>query len=69
MTKTIPVKKTEAEKAEETVEFQQQVARIKAEHQAKENRPKKPLVGETHSMRERILAMSLFPNVFNKYHS
>ena len=69
MTKVIPVKKTDAEKAEETVEFQERTARIAAEYKAKSNKPRKPLVGEATSMRERILALSLFPNVFNKYHS
>lgn len=69
MTKVIPVKKTDAEKAEETKEFQEQVARISAEYKAKPNKPRKPLVGEATSMRERILALSLFPNVINKYHS
>lgn len=69
MTKTIPVKKTDAEKAAESVEFQRQVAQISAEHKAKPNKPRGTLVGEAKSMRERILALSLFPNIYNKYTS
>ena len=43
-----------------------QKARIHAIYKTKPDMPRKPLVGPVDSMRKSILAMSLFPNVFNK---
>lgn len=43
-----------------------QKAEIHAIYKTKYEKPVKPSVGPAHSMREHILAMSLFPNVFNR---
>ena len=41
-------------------------AKIQAEYKKKEATVKKGQVAPTQSLRERILSMSLFPNVYNK---
>ena len=44
-------------------------AKIRTMHLAvrtPENKPRKPLVGEAQSLRERILSASLFPNIYNQ---
>ena len=41
-------------------------AKMYAIYKTKDEKPRKPLVGPAHSMREHILAMSLFPNTYNK---
>ena len=43
-----------------------QKAKIHAIYSAKPEMPRKPNVGPVDDMRKHILAMSLFPNVFNK---
>ena len=47
-------------------EAETEAAKIKAVHQDKKSLPKKPEVGRATTMRERILSMSLFPNLYNK---
>ena len=41
-------------------------AQIYAIYKTKREMPRKPLVGPADTMRKNILAMSLFPNIFNR---
>ena len=50
----------------ETDEYEAEANKIKDVYLEKRYRPKPGNVGPVHSLREHILRMSLFPNVFNK---
>lgn len=65
-TPVIPVKLTDIR---ETDEYHAEAQKIKDVYLAKDKgAPNKPgMVGPYKTMRERILAMSLFPNIFNKH--
>lgn len=60
MNSTIPVIKNIMSPAEE------QAFQIKSQHKIKPPMPEKPLIGRLPSFREKILALSLFPNLYNK---
>lgn len=47
-------------------EAEDQAARIRAVYLDKKPMPKAPEVGKTTTLRERILSVSLFPNLYNK---
>lgn len=47
-------------------EAEEQAAKISAIYKDKQVMPRKPMVGNATTMRERILCMSLFPNIYNK---
>lgn len=49
-------------------EAEEQAAKIRAVYLDKKSRPKKTPVGPATTMRERILACSLFPNVYNQHY-
>ena len=49
-------------------EHEEQAARIRAIHLDKKSEPRNPSVGKASTLRERILAMSLFPNLYNKHY-
>ena len=46
-------------------EFEERAAKISAEHKRKDAKPVEPSVGPVESMREKILRLSLFPNIYN----
>ena len=57
-----PVKLSELERDE----AEERRAKISAEYKRKDPKPKEPNVAPYETMRERILKLSLFPNVFNR---
>ena len=59
-----PEVRTELDRSEQ----EEQVAKIRAIHLDKKPEPKGSLVGNATTMRERILALSLFPNIYNKHY-
>lgn len=59
-----PEVRTELDRSEQ----EEQAAKIRAIYEDKKSLPKKPMVGNATTMRERILACSLFPNIYNKYY-
>ena len=62
-TPVIPVKLSDVR---ETDEYEAEAQRIKDMYLDKPYKMKPGNVGPVHSLRERILSMSLFPNIFNK---
>lgn len=50
----------------ETDEYQAEANKIKDMYLDKPYRPKPGMVGKAQSLREQILSMSLFPNIYNK---
>ena len=63
-TPVVPVKLTDVREIDE---YHAEAQKIKDVYLAKEPKVKPGNVGPYKTMRERILAMSLFPNVFNKH--
>lgn len=51
---------------QERNEAEEQAARIASEYKKKEAPVKKSQVAPVQTLRERILSMSLFPNIYNK---
>ena len=49
-------------------EHEEQAAKISADYLVKRPEPISTLEGKTTTMRERILALSLFPNIYNKHY-
>lgn len=56
--------RTELDRSEQ----EEQAAKIRAIYEDKKSMPRMPSVGNAVTMRERILACSLFPNQYNKYY-
>ena len=56
--------RTELDRSEQ----EEQTAKIRAIYQDKRPMPRKSEVGKATTMRERILACSLFPNIYNKHY-
>ena len=62
-TPVVPVKLSDVR---ETDEYEAEAQRIKDVYLDKPHEMKPGNVGPVHSLRERILSMSLFPNIINK---